>query len=141
MMKNLNEIPDKNPFRIPENYFEEVNKRIISATSGNDHKVKKIGLFSKVKPYILTAASVIGFILISYTALKLFSPGKINLLESDIMFSDSSEVYFNEIDISTLEENAAELSLSQETSEASKTDIIDYLLRENIEINDIYEQF
>ena len=41
MMKKLNEIPGKNPFKVPENYFEEVNRKILSVTSGNDHEVKK----------------------------------------------------------------------------------------------------
>ena len=33
MMNKLNDIAGKNPFKVPENYFEEVNKRIISANS------------------------------------------------------------------------------------------------------------
>jgi hypothetical protein len=46
----------------------------------------------------------------------------------------------NDIDIQSLEENAASLVLPEEAPEVNKTDIIDYLLLENIEINDIYEQ-
>jgi len=140
MMQKLNEIPDKNPFKVPEKYFEEVNRKIISSTSGYDLEVRKIGLYDRLRPYFLIAASITGFILLSYTAVKLLTPGRINLQASEAMFQDSSEVYINEIDINTLEENAGDMVLSLETSEAGKADIIDYLIRENIEINDIYEQ-
>jgi hypothetical protein len=34
MMKKPVKIKDRNPFRVPEGYFEEVNRKIISATSG-----------------------------------------------------------------------------------------------------------
>jgi hypothetical protein len=139
-MKKPDEIPDKNPFKVPENYFEEVNRKIISVTAGYDYEVKTVGLYRRFKSYFLIAASITGFILLSYSAVKLLTPGRINLPVSDFIFQDSSEVYVNEIDINTLEENAGEIVLSLETSEASKTDIIDYLIRENIEINDIYEQ-
>ena len=40
----------------------------------------------------------------------------------------------------SLEENASSLVLSDEGPDVSKKDIIDYLMLENIEINDIYEQ-
>ena len=33
-MKKLNDIDKKNPFKVPDNYFEDVNRKIISATSG-----------------------------------------------------------------------------------------------------------
>src|SRR5450759_4709325 len=102
MMQKLNEIPDKNPFKVPEKYFEEVNRKIISSTSGYDLEVRKIGLYDRLRPYFLIAASITGFILLSYTAVKLLTPGRINLQASEAMFQDSSEVYINEIDINTL---------------------------------------
>ena len=88
----------------------------------------------------MIAASVTGFILLSYTAVKLLTPDKINSQVSEVMYEEYSESYINDIDILTLEENAASLVLSEKGSEVNKTDIIDYLLLENIEINDIYEQ-
>ncbi len=35
-MKPTENIPGKNPFKVPENYFEEVNRKIISATAGTE---------------------------------------------------------------------------------------------------------
>jgi hypothetical protein len=140
MMKKLNEIKDKNPFKVPETYFEEVNRKIISVTTGYNQDVKKVGLYSRFRPYFAIAASVAGFILLSYTAVKLITHDRINSQISEVMFEEYSESYINDIDIFTLEENAASLVLSEEVPDVNKTDIIDHLLIENIEISDIYEQ-
>ena len=141
MMQKLNEITDKQPFKVPENYFEELNKRIISATSGYNEEVRKIGLFIRWRPYFLIAASVTGFIILSYTAIKLFVPEKLNTQFSEIILEDYPELYINDIDLLSIEESAASLDLFEELPEVNNSDIIDYLLLENIEINDIYEQF
>jgi len=29
IMKKFKDIPEKNPFKVPDNYFEEVNRKII----------------------------------------------------------------------------------------------------------------
>jgi len=140
MMQKLNEIPDKNPFKVPENYFKEVNRKIISLTSGNNLDVKKAGLYSRFKPYFLIAASVTGFILLSYAAVNLLTHKKISSQLSEVLSEEYSDSYINDIDILMLEESASSLVLFEEVPEVNKTDIIDYLLLENIEINNIYDQ-
>ena len=50
----------------------------------------------------------------------------------------SSESFINDIDLTILEENASVLVISEQVPDVSNQDIIDYLLLENIEINDIY---
>jgi len=140
MMQKLNEILDKNPFKVPENYFEDVNRKIVSATSGYNQEVKKTGLYNRFRPYFLIAASVTGFILLGYTAVELLTPDRINSKVSEVIYEEYPESYINDIDILSLEENAASISLSEEGPDVNKKDIIDYLLLENIEISDIYEQ-
>jgi hypothetical protein len=140
MMKKLNEIPGKNPFKVPENYFEDVNRKIISATSGYDMDVKKRVQVKRLRPYLAVAASVAAFILLSYTALKLLTPDSINLQVSEVINGNYSTPYENDIDIFTLEENVASLLPEDEGLFANETDIIDYLILENIDISDIYEQ-
>lgn len=134
-MQKLNEIPDNNPFKVPENYFEEVNSKIISTTSGYNQEVRKIGFYNRFRPYFLIAASVTGFILLGYAAIKMLTPGRINSQVSEVMFEEYPESYINDIEIITLEENAASLFLSEEVPDVNKSDIIDYLLLENIEIS------
>ena len=139
-MNKLNEIPGKNPFKVPENYFEEVNRKIISATSGYEKEIRKIGFYNRFRPYFLVAASVTGFIILSYAAVNFLSHDKKNIQVSEAINEENPELYLNDIDIFTLEENVASMVFSQEESEANKADIVDYLLQDNIEISDIYEK-
>ena len=140
MMKNLNNIPDKNPFKVPENYFEEVNRKIISATSGTALEVKKLNVHNRFRTSFLIAASFAGFILIGYTALKILTPEKKYSQVSEVLHGVNPDSLINEIDISSLEENASSLVLSEEGTGVNKKDIIDYLMLDNIEVNDIYNQ-
>jgi len=140
MMQKLNDIPDKNPFKVPDNYFEEVNRKIISATSGFDEEVKVVSKSGRLRTYFLIAASVTGIILISYTAIKLFAPDKITPQVSEVQYNLNRDSYLNDIDISSLEEKASSIVFSEERPEVSNNDIIEYLLLENIELNDIYEK-
>ena len=139
-MKKLNDIPDKNPFKVPDNYFEEVNKKIISVTSGFDQEIRKVSFYNRYRTKLLIAASVAGFILISYTAIKLLTPDKINSQVSEVLSGINPDSLINDIDISSLEKDASALFPSERGPDVSKKDIIDYLLFENIELNDIYEQ-
>ena len=139
-MKKIINIPDNNPFKVPDNYFEEVNRKIISATSVTDHEVRRLSIHTKFRTIFLIAATFAGFILIGYTALKFLTPVKINSQVSEVLYNVNTDSYINDIDISSLEEDASSLVLSKEGSGVTKTDIIDYLMLDNIEINDIYEQ-
>jgi hypothetical protein len=139
-MNKLTEIPGKSPFKVPDNYFEEVNRKIISVTSGSNDKGIKNNIYSRLKPYFLIAASVTGFILISYMGIKFLVPDRKNTQLAEIITDGYPEMYLNDIDISTLEENIEPMALSIDESAFTRKDIIDYLLLDNIEINDIYAQ-
>jgi len=139
-MKKLTEITEKNPFKVPENYFDDVNRKILSVTTDITPEVRKTGLFIRFRTQLAIAASVAGFILLSYTAVKLLVPENNIPRVSEVLLEGTNEAYIDDIDLSTLEENAALQGIPEEGPEVSKKDIIDYLLLDNIEINDIYEQ-
>jgi hypothetical protein len=139
-MKKLKKIETKNPFKVPENYFEEANIKILSATTGYSKEVKKTVVLNRFRPFLLIAASVTGFIILSYSAIKLLGPYKATNQLSDAISIEYSQPYLNDFDIITLEETASSLNLEAVGPDVSSKDIIDYLLMENIEINDIYEQ-
>lgn len=139
-MQKLNNIPPKNPFKVPENYFNEVNKKILSATSETEREVIKLSFYSRFRTRILVAASIAGFIIISYTGVRLLSPGNPVTQISGTIKGISNESIMNDVDISTLEENVSSEMLSEDVPEVNKKDIIDYLLLDNIELNEIYEQ-
>lgn len=139
-MQKLKEIPDKNPFKVPEDYFEDVNRKIITATSGYNQETKEIRLYKRVRPYLLIAASITGFLILSYTAIQLLSPKNTDPIVSEVLLDEYNDFYLNDIDILTLEESAASLDLYEELPEINTTDIVEYLLLDNIDINEIYEQ-
>ena len=139
-MKKIEKIPDENPFKVPDNYFEEVNRRIIMATAGDTPPVKETGIFRRLRPYILTAASVTGFILLSYVAVRYFRTDIPDSGSGEIYAANYAESYINEIDLFTLEESASVIDLPDYVSGIINSDIIDYLILENIEISEIYEQ-
>jgi hypothetical protein len=139
-MDNLNDIPGKSPFKVPDNYFDEVNRKIISATSSINTDERKISVYTRFRTSILVAASIAGFILISYTTIKLITHKNVKSEVSEVLRGVNTESFINDIDISSIEEDASTLVLQEEGPDVSKKDIIDYLLKENIEISDIYEQ-
>lgn len=139
-MKKLKNILEKNPFKVPDNYFEEVNRKIISATVGIEQETRKISLYNRFRPYLLIAASVTGLILITYSAITIVNRSRYNLKLTESYLIENSQQYLNELDIVALEESTASLVQFEEGPDVSKSDIIDYLLLENIEINEIYDQ-
>ncbi len=133
------EKPDKisNPFRVPENYFSEVNRKIISAASEHKPEVPKRSLYSRLVHLTGIAALISGLVLISYLLLKSHEePGTIL---PEISFLTFSESYLNEIELSTLEENIV-LFISDDVPDVSSSEIVDYLILDNININEIYEE-
>lgn len=137
MMETPGKIPDKNPFKVPENYFEEVNKRIIAATAGEERKTRPV---FRLRSALMAAASIAGFVLLSYTAIKLIAPhGKDNTIK-EAANDDYFNSLINELDTYSLEEDAAILFQQDEIYTESQSEIIDYLIFENIEIAEIYEQ-
>ncbi len=138
-MKDLKEITDNNPFKVPDYYFEELNNRIISATTGSETKSKPSGLLYKLRPYIAIAASFLILTLLSYTALRIFLPAEKIPPLPEISFQEFSETILYDIDIYTLEEGAGPLASYERLPDVADSDIIDYLILEDIDLNDIYE--
>jgi hypothetical protein len=143
MMKESDKITGKNPFKVPDNYFEEVNRKIISATieaeTSTEPEVRKIRLFSRLRPVLAIAASVTVLVLLTYTALRIFLPDSRNNKMPEISLVEFSDSFLDDIDIQTLEENVDPTAFYDNVPDVSNSEIIDYLILENIEINDIYE--
>jgi len=138
-MKKLNEIPGKNPFKVPENYFEDVTRKIISETSGSESGISQRGTIRKMKPLFAIAASIAAFILISYTAFKIFIPGNTTHIVTGLSEQEFFETYLNDIDLLTLEEQAGTLTPVIDINDVNTSEITDYLLFININENEIYE--
>ncbi len=57
-MKKLEDIPKKNSFKVPDDYFENLESKIEERVI-NEKPVAKVSAFDIFKPYIYMAASVI----------------------------------------------------------------------------------
>jgi len=139
-MKKLENIPPKNPFKVPDKYFEEVSRKIVSAAATSENEIRKPGFYNRFRPYLLMAASVTAFILISYSAIRLLSPSRSERLLTEALSGQSPDSFLNEIDLFYLEESASSITIIGENSGAGTAEIIDYLLFENIAIGEIYEK-
>jgi len=139
MMKRIDETAGRNPFKVPENYFEDVTRRIIAETAEKAAEPVKPRLYGRLRPYLAMAAAVALLAVLSYATVKVFLPLKDRQSIHEISMQEFSDSYLNDIDILMLEESAGSLLFSEEVPEVSQTDIIDYLVLENIDINEIHE--
>jgi hypothetical protein len=140
-MKKSDDIPKLNPFKVPEGYFDELPGRIMEVVSGTEPDQEKKTLIRRLRPYLAVAATVAALAVISYTAIHLSSgDGTRNRVEVDISATELTDSYLNDIDLLTLEEKVAESVPADRMPDVNSNEIIDYLITENIDIYDIYEQ-
>jgi hypothetical protein len=139
-MKKRDKIQEENPFKVPANYFEELNRKIISSTVEKGDEIKKPGVYLKMRPFLAVAASVALLAILSYAGIRMFSFRNEALSLSSIPVEEYTESILEEIDILTLEEKTLLLENPGEEPQNEKKDIIDYLLLENIDINEIQDQ-
>lgn len=138
-MEDFKETADRNPFRVPENYFEDLNERIKSSSEGIEQVKKNKGLYHRMRPFLAAAASVALLFALSYISLKIFRPSSGREDLPEISLQEFTDTYLDEIDIFTIEEVISPVAFYEEIPDVSNNDIIDYLLLENIKLNDIYE--
>jgi hypothetical protein len=139
-MKEFDDIPKNNPFRVPENYFGNLTERIISGTTAVKASNEKKGIVRKLRPFILAAASVAILAVAGYAAFYLsggFQKGSMNETAASGRYNN---IYVNDIDVATLEENVAGNEYILEIPDVNRNELIDYLLSEDVNILDIYEQ-
>ncbi len=139
-MNTNSRLPDRNPFKVPDNYFEEASRRIISATAGDGVMEKPGSLRIRFRQYFAIAASVAVLAILSYTGIRLFSTRGESFSLNGIPTEMYSDELLNDLDLVVLEENAFSPEIPEEDPHIENQDIIDYLIKENIDINDIYEQ-
>jgi hypothetical protein len=137
-MKTINDIPGKNPFKVPENYFEEVTRKILSETADVENRPSKRGLYLRMMPLLSVAASLAFFVILSYTLVRIINAGNSNEVFPVITLEEFSEEYLNDLNITDLEQNASEAVTYDDIPAVSQQDIIDYLILDNIDPDEIY---
>jgi len=69
-MKNLEDIPKTNNFKVPDKYFENLESRINESLK-NEKPVSKVSAFDVFKPYMYMAASILVLVFLLKTVLHL----------------------------------------------------------------------
>ena len=111
-MKNLSDMKKDHPFKVPEDYFENLSDRI-SERIEQEENPKEKNLVQMLKPYMWMAASIIGFVLVAKLILTTSVPSEyqnqqitqiedtntiqIDENESDFFFDGMSETTSDEI--------------------------------------------
>lgn len=139
MMKKLDEIKKTNPFKVPENYFDEVSRSIISSMPQEMPRIRKKGLLARMNPYLAMAASIALLIALSYTGFRFLNSGRRSPDIAQISIEELSDAYLYEFDIRAFEEKISDSISGMDLPQMSKSEIIDCLISENIELNEIYE--
>lgn len=144
-MKINEEIKEKNPFKVPEGYFETLTERTMAAVMASREEEKRdegrAGRTIRLRPFLALAAAIVGFAVLSAVMVRLVSDnGNSFLRGSGSEFY--AELFTEEID-TYLIENEWSMTAPEEY-QGDMTDlpaeaIIDFLVMENIDVNEIYE--
>lgn len=126
-----------NPFRVPDNYFDEVNRKILASAIDHENG-RKLPFLKRFSPFLAAAASVAVLITAGYLSVRLVEK-KTSSPEVSRIINSSPEILLYELDLVTLE-NSAAISDFEEKPELESNEIIDYLVNEGIEISMIYEK-
>ncbi|MBQ7664125.1 MAG: hypothetical protein IJS43_02790 [Bacteroidaceae bacterium] len=85
--------PAKDPFKVPENYFEEFTKQVMARIPEDDvqtTKVVNVPFWNRVKPYIGVAA-VIAIVAVASHAIKKQVPDKDSLKYESVVAQTNNQ--------------------------------------------------
>ena len=104
MLDNLNK--SQNPFKVPENYFQNFNAEIMDKLPAKEiPAVKKIPLWKKVVPWTAVAAAFIGVLFLTgvFNSNTTSDPtlagiaqqtGDINVNDDSILISEEEDIFY-----------------------------------------------
>lgn len=141
-MKPEEEIKNKNPFRVPDGYFETLSGRIIDTVHASEEMIKhdtvKKTLFRRLRPYIALAAILTGFAIITLSVIKLTSVHNFPFLTAENSASIMDDVINEEIDVYLIENEIVTPSNNQAANSVAEYDLNENIILENLEVTDIY---
>lgn len=137
----INNFNNKSTFATPENYFELLEQNILSATS---NKTEKDAVVISIKRVVYAVAASVALILGAYGLLKnnneVVSGKALSKIEIKTIETGSLLAYVqNDVDEATLIDYLSNNENPIET-EIQKSEVIEYLLDENIDMNNVVEE-
>jgi hypothetical protein len=140
MKKNihLNDMKKELPFRVPDNYFDDLPDRVMERCQeeGLETSKEKRSILFILKPAFSLAAMFIGFAVIAYLAISLVKqPDDKSYHPNDIAKANYEEQFKSEQEIL----DAIEREETMDT-ENEKNEYIDYLLNEDIDYGTLIKE-
>jgi hypothetical protein len=147
-MKLNDKIKNSNPYKVPDGYFDSLTERTMSAIRENQEQGEPVVNDGKpdrrivLRPFFALAAAIIGVAILATVMIRLVSTSRLseryetgNSLFADLA-TEELDTYMLEYELGQAE--PPEMSQPQD-GEISSEAIIDYLMMEDIDLNDIYE--
>ena len=142
----LEDIPKKNPYRVPDGYFESFNDRLNERLKTEEKKpVRTLRLM--LRSNLALAAAILTFALISYFSFRLITGGSLVEAGQSISYTEFLEEEIYRMDDALLLETYEQLEEQKESVETETSnedelsdEIIEYLAAEDIDLSLIYEE-
>ncbi len=143
-MKPEDEIKNSNPFKVPDGYFENLTDRTMSAISKirkeEETVEKRPARKVSLRPYLALAAAIVGFAVIATVMIRLVT-GPVKDNAGNYTTELYSDLALEDIDTYLIESELSQAGVTEnpELDETVSSEaIIDYLLQENVDVDDIY---
>lgn len=150
-MKLNDDTAKKNPFMVPEDYFDTLADRTMAAIREEEAvrpergRTGKPGRVVNLRPLLMLAAAILGFAILAAAMIRLIGSDRQGTADESGT-SLYAELAAEEIDMYMLEnelgmiESVSEAVIPELSEEAVPSEaIIEYLMTEDIDLNEIYE--
>lgn len=137
MMKSIEKKERKNPFSVPEDYFEKVTEGLIDSVKETETGEKR-SIITLMKPHLTFAAAMIALVIISYTGLRLILPSDRQGYHD---IADLTEYLSSEVSQDLIIEEIVALNDEYIPEELPAGEIVDYLLENGVDFNLLVENF
>ncbi len=140
---NLDDLKKQNPFQVPEHYFDSLGTRISDRIEATAPKAKVFSFAHlKLKPIFAYSGGFVGLALVIYFGFSIFSnPDSIKNPRNEEFAGLTEYALVSEIDEAVLIEEFSNTNTQPDSIKSENNDhIIDYLVKEDIEISTIIEE-
>lgn len=136
---DFNDLPKENGFKVPEGYFEnfpgKLKKRISEKTSTAMRQQRKNSFTNLFTNQLALAASLVAFALISYFSVHFIL--NIGIKEKKTIYSEVVENEIEDFDLELLIDIYSDGIFENNTDKDYESEIIDFLVAENIDLQSI----
>ena len=130
------------PFKAPDGYFDQFTERLQSRMQ-QEKQLSWMGrTYQLIRPQLAMAAIIIGFVVISYTGIRIILNDRItepSIMEIAYALDDYLYDMDDELLISTIIEEEIEIGWINGGYESD--DIMDYLMEEEIDYTNLIDEF